>query len=149
MNEPALLWPWPWWTAVLVAGAIIALSWVVAKATISVRNRRMRKLGDALREAGLARSDSFAVSGDKNTLVIDGPRMAMVDTWDGRIVQTLGLDDATGLKIYEVAANTIPFRLIGRNGSQSRKVTTRSIVEFARLFATMSVASKRIEYIQE
>ena len=147
MNEPALLWPWPWWTAIIVAGTIMSLAWVAAKVTIGVRNRRMWKLRVALREAALGRSESFVVSGDKNTLVMDGARMAIVDTWDRRIVQTLGLEDAAGLKIYEVAADSIAFRLIGRNGSQSRKVTTRSVVEFARLFATMS--SKRIEYIQE
>src|ERR1700694_1055603 len=99
MNEPALLWPWPWWTAIIVAGTIMSLAWVAAKVTIGVRNRRMWKLRVALREAALGRSESFVVSGDKNTLVMDGARMAIVDTWDRRIVQTLGPEDAGGLKL--------------------------------------------------
>src|SRR5215813_3936831 len=101
MNEPALLWPWPWWTAVLVAGAIIFFTGIVAHMVIAMRNRHLWRLGDALRELGLASSGFFAVLGDKNTLVIDGARMAMVDVWDGRIVQTFRIDDVVSLKIYE------------------------------------------------
>lgn len=149
MNEPALLWPWPWWTSAIAAGSLVAVAWAAARAIVRQRNARTRKLHDTLRAAGLDRADAFAVVGDKNTLVVAAARMAMVDCRDGRIVQYLSADDATGLKIYEVAADTIPFRVLGRHGSQSRKVTTRSIVEFTRLFAVMSTASKRVDYIQE
>jgi hypothetical protein len=149
MNEPSFLWPLPWWTAALSAAAIVAASWIAARIGLAPRNRRTQTLGEQLRDAGLSQAGAFSVPGDHNSLVVAGARLAVVDTRDARIVQTLGLDEVTALKIYEVAADTIPFRLIGRNGAQSRKVTTRSVVDFARLFGVMAGASKRIEYIEE
>jgi len=149
MNEPSVLWPWPWWTGAIAAAAIIAISWIAARAATVTRNRRTRMLAERLREEGLSPADAYAVTGDKNAIVVSDRRMAVVDSRGQRIVQRIELEDAAGLKIYGVAADTIPFRLMGRNGAQSRKVTTRSIVEFTRLFALLAGAGKRIEYIEE
>jgi hypothetical protein len=149
MNDPAVLWPWPGWMAALAPVAIVVASWMAAQVAMRPRNRRAARLAEQLRESGLHGAGTFTVDGDKNSVVVAGVRVAIVDRREGRIVQIGNLDDTTGLKVYDVAAESIPFRLIGRNGAQSRKVITRSVVGFAQLFERLAGASKRIEYIEE
>ena len=149
MNEPAFLWPWPLWTAAIVPVAIVAISWLAAQAVMRPRNRRAQRLAQQLRESGLDSAGAFLVEGDKNTLVVAGARIAIVDRRDGRIVQISSVEGTTALKVYDVSADSIPFRLVGPNGAQSRKVITRSVVGFAQLFARLAGASKRIEYVGE
>jgi hypothetical protein len=149
MNEPALLWPWPWWTAVIAIVSIPLVSWFGILALLSPYNRRTRRITRQLRAAGFSSDDAFAISGDLNALVVSGKRLAMVDIRDSRVLQLMSLEDLTGLKIYQTRADAIPFRLMGRNGAQTRKVITQSVVEFTRLFALMADTSKKIEYIEE
>ena len=149
MNEPAVLWPLPWWTSAIAVGAIVFGSWIAARLALKPRNRRALHVAQQLREAGFASAVAYELAGDKNAAVVSGERIALIDMRDGRVVQTLRLDDTTGLKIYDASSSSIPFRFVGRNGAQSRKVMTRSVIEFARLFGLMAGASKKIEYIEE
>lgn len=149
MTEPAMLWPWPWWSVPIACAAIVFVAWATARLSNMMKNRRTTLLGQRLRDAGLDANEAYALVGGRNAAVISGHRLAVVDTRRGQVVQTLDLDETVGLKIYEGAEATIGFRFLGRNGSQSRKILTRSTPEFTRLFGLMASAAKRIEYIEE
>src|SRR6266446_1251332 len=98
MNQPALLWPWPWWTSFVATALVVIVSAAAAELMIRRRNQRMRKLGEAVREAGLTDIGAgFSVGDDKNALVVSGARIAVVDVGDARVVQVLDLKDTIGL----------------------------------------------------
>lgn len=149
MYELAVFWPWPWWTAAVACVAIVLAAWVTGRASLISGNRRSAVLGRQLRDAGLSSDDAYVLMGQSNAVVVSGNLFAIVDTRESRIVQTLAFDCTVGLKIYEGAEDSIGFRIVGRNGSQSRKLLTRSTPEFAQLFGMMAAGAKRIDYIQE
>lgn len=150
MNEPALLWPWPWWTAVAAALTAILIAWAAQTVAVSRRNARIVALNPTLRQLGLyADGSEFSVAGDKNAIAVGSEILATVDMRDTRVVHSTAFRDTVGLKIYESNSVTIGFRILLKNGAESRRIETRSVVDFARLFARMTNSGKRIEYIQE
>jgi hypothetical protein len=149
MQPPSILWPLPWWTAVLAAALAMGVPWLMARARASRWNREVSALGSRLREQGMAlEPDSFSVGEGKNVLVVDADRFAVADLKSWRIVQTFWLKEASALKIYEDRSNRIEFRLVLRGGAQTRKIGTQSIAGFGKLFALFGRAGKPVEYIQ-
>jgi len=68
---------------------------------------------------------------------------------DARVVQTLRLADVVALKTYEGTSEDIRFRLVTKNGAQTRVIATRSIVDFARVFGFVTRSGTDVEYIVE
>ena len=149
MRPPSILWPFPWWTAAVVALLLVLVPWTVAQLRVIRRNRRLHGLGLQLRVSGMAlASDSFSTGEGKNVLVVEGERLAMVDLKTWRIVQLLSWAETNGLKIYDNRSNLIEFRLVMNGDAQTRKLATRSIAGFGRLFVLFGRAGKPVEYIQ-
>ena len=149
MQPPAVLWPFPLWTAAAVPTAIMGFVWWIARARIARWNRELQRLGPQLRELGLALgSSAFAVGEGKNVMVMDGDRLAVTDLKQRRVVQTFELKDAISLKIYEDRSDRIGFRVVMHGGAQTRKISTWSIAGFGKLFIQFGRAGKAVEYIQ-
>jgi len=149
MQPPSELWPFPWWTAILAVIFVMGIPWLVARTRIARWNRQLRGLGLRLRQSGMVlETDSFSVGEGKNVLVVDGDRLAVADLKNWRTVQTLPLEEAASLKIYDHRSNQIEFRVVMKGGAQTRKINTRSISGFARLFILFGRAGKPVEYIQ-
>ena len=116
---------------------------------VAARNRQLRELGPRLRELGMALEfDAFSIGEGKNVLVVESNCLAVADLTAWRIVQTLPLDQATSLKIYERRSNQIEFRVVMNGQAQTRKIVTQSISGFGRLLILFGRAGKPVEYIQ-
>jgi hypothetical protein len=150
MNEPAILWPWPWWTAVMVSISLIMGSLLFGWAVMLRHNRRIRQLGRRLISAGfLASADTFDVIGRKNALIVSSSRIGVVDLGEARLVSALDLRNIAAMKSYENRSDQIQFRLITKHGAQTRELVTQDIVGFAKLFEILRRTAKRLEYISE
>jgi hypothetical protein len=126
------------------------LAYVAETAILWRRNARTTDLGPALRQLGVYAGESaISIAGDKNGIVAAADILATVDLRSARVVHSTTLRDAVGLKIYEGSSDTIGFRILLKNGAESRRIETRSVVDFAKLFVRMTHAGKRIQYIQE
>jgi hypothetical protein len=149
MQPAPLLWPFPWWTAVVVAVVIIGVPWLIARTRVDRRNRELARLGRQLHELGITqKSGPFSIGEAQNVLVVSPDGLAVSDVKNGRVVQTLTLNDALSLKIYDDRSNRIEFRLVMSGGAQTRKIATSSIAGFGRLFGLMGREGKPVEYIQ-
>jgi hypothetical protein len=149
MQPPSVLWPLPWWTAIVAVIFTMGIPWLVARVRVGRRNRQLRGLAIHLRDSGLAlEADAFSVGEGKNVLVVDRDRLAVADLKSWRIVQALPFEEATSLKIYDHRSNQIEFRVVMHGGAQTRKINTRSISGFGRLFILFGRAGKPVEYIQ-
>lgn len=150
MNESTLLWPWPWWTSLLIAAAVLAIAWCSAKIFVWFSNRSLSKLSESLLGMGLPGSESaFSVVGKDHGLVVSGDRLAVLDLANARVLRTLNVRDLSVLKIYEDARGRMQFRLATRRGGQTRKLSTPSIIQMAQVFDVMTQRGIPIEYIQE
>jgi hypothetical protein len=149
MTPPSVFWPFPWWTAALAAFLLVGVPWLVVRARVGKWNRELGRLGPRLRQSGMdLEPDSFSIGEGKNVLVVDADRFAVADLKNWRIVQTFTLGEALSLKIYEDRSNRIEFRVVMNGGAQTRKIATRSIAGFGRLFILFGRAEKPVEYIQ-
>ena len=147
MQPPALLWPLPWWTVVLVITLLLGLVSLAAIARVKIRNRHLKMLRHQLRELDLPLGNTaFSIGEGKNVLVVDSDSLAVADLKYWRIAQTLTLDRAISLKIYE-DANRIEFRVVTWGGAQTRRVSTWSIAGFGKLFILFTKTGKHVEYV--
>jgi hypothetical protein len=146
---PALLWPFPWWTAALAAMLLMFVPCLIASVRARRRNQRLQQLGIALRDLGMSIDpDLFAIGEEKNVMVVSGNRIAVADVKSWRIVQMLTWAQTIVLKIYHNRNNQIEFRLVLDSGAQTRRVQTYSIAGFGRLFIQSTKEGKPVEYIQ-
>src|ERR1035438_4423502 len=149
MQPSSVLWPFPWWTVIVVVVFVMGVPWLVASTRVAAWNRQLRELGRRLRESGMALEfDAFSIGEGKNVLVVESNCLAVADLKTWRIVQTLPLDQAISLKIYERRSNQIEFRVVMNGRAQSRKIVTQSISGFGRLFILFGREGKPVEYIQ-
>ncbi len=150
MNEPTSLWPWPWWMALIAVASLVSAGGLGALLGVRLRAPLLERASRGLREAGLLPTeDALGIVGQKNSLVLSGERVAVVDMRDARVVQTLRLADVVALKTYEGTSEDIRFRLVTKNGAQTRVIATRSIVDFARVFGFVTRSGTDVEYIVE
>jgi hypothetical protein len=148
MHSPLILWPLAWWTALAAVALIMGVPFLIARARVARCNRNLSRLRPRLRELGLPMENgAFSIGEGKNLFAVDGERFAVGDLkrWD--VVQTLSLEEALSLKIYDDNSDRIHFRIVLHGGAQTRKVSTRSIAEFGRLFILFGRAGKPVEYI--
>jgi hypothetical protein len=150
MRIPSLLWPFPWWTVAITATLLLLIPWAATLMRVRRHNRRLLEIGIQLRQAGLTTgSGLFAIGEEKNILLVSGEQLAVVDLAAWRAVQTLIWDQISALKIYDNRSDNIQFRLVSREGAQTRKITTHSITGFGRLFVEAAKAGKFVEYLQD
>ena len=143
-------WPLDWSMMTLAAAALVGFSWLAAVLVVRQRNHRLAPLVDALEAHGIFQQGAtYAVGEGKSLLVVAGERLVMTDTFNARVVQTADIATASGLKVYEDSSDTMAFRILLEGDAQTRKVTTRSVTDLARVFTLMTSAGKSIEYIQE
>jgi hypothetical protein len=149
MQPPSYLWPFPWWTAVLAVILVTGVPWLVARLRAGRWNRELWRLGSALRQSGMALDDgAFTVGEGKNVLVAEPELLVVTDLKSHRVAQTLAMKQAISLKIYDRPSNEIEFRVVMNGGAQTRRISTRSIAGFGRLFIQFGRAGKPVEYIQ-
>jgi len=150
MTDSGSLWPLVWWASLVIAGLMLLFTWLVSLVSLRARNNQLNSLAQLLRDAGLDYNLGVSsVEDDKSALLFDASRLVVLDLTSARVVQSVAVGETTGIKIYEDGSDAIAFRVILMSGAQSRKLMTRSVVDFARLFTFMMGAGKRIEYIQE
>jgi hypothetical protein len=149
MHPPSILWPFPWWTAALTSVLLSFVPWLWGLARARRWNQELSRLGPRLQQMGIRPGPAaFSIGEGKNVLVVDGDGLAVADLRNWKIIQKLSLEEVNLLKIYEDRSDRIEFRVVINGGAQTRKITTRSIAGFGRLFALLTSAGKPIEYIQ-
>ena len=149
MHPPSILWPFPWWTAVLAVVLLTGVPWLWALQRARSWNRELGRLGPRLQQLGIVPGPgAFSIGEGKNVLVVEADLLAVADLRSWRIVQTLRLQEVNLLKIYDDRSDRIEFRVVMNGGAETRKITTRSIAGFGRLFVLFGSAGKPVEYIQ-
>lgn len=133
----------------VAAVLLIFVPWLWALMRARSWNRELGRLSPRLQQLSILPGPAaFSIGEGKNVLVMDGDRLAVADLRNWRIVQTLTLREVELLKIYDDRSDRIEFRVVINGGAQTRKITTRSIAGFGRLFALFASAGKPVEYIQ-
>src|SRR6478736_4749426 len=108
MNDPAVLWPWPWWTSLLVAAITVAIAWIGAKVFVRLTNRDIGKLTHSLQGVGMSQNEkAFSVVGKDHGMVVSDDRLAVVDLRNARVLKTIIFRDLALLKIYEDGGDRI------------------------------------------
>jgi hypothetical protein len=144
------LWPWPWWGAIVTAVMLLGVVRAAAKVAASRRATVQGRVEAALRAAGFEPDDdTFCVPDGHVVLVGSREQLAIVDTAEARVIQLLPVRGAQALKLYDGHPDRIALRITTRGDAESRKIVTRSLIAFARLFVVMTAAHKPIVYVEE
>lgn len=145
-----LLWPIPLWTAVVAAGAIISLTFVVARLNVRRRQSTSDRIERALHAAGFeADGATFCVPAGALVLIVSSQHLAVVETPLVRLIQLTTIRQTKALKLYDGRPDRISLRIITRGDAESRKIVTQSLIAFTRLFIAMTAAHKPIIYVEE
>lgn len=148
--SPMMLSAWPWWTIAAAGAAAIVCILAAAQTLVLVANRRLHVLARALLDQGLSAGDTaFAVGAKKNRILVSEGRLTTIDADERRVIQHVSLDRLVSLKIYQDASEQIGLRMFLMSGAHSRRVSTPSITDVARLCNLVVDSGRELDYLED
>lgn len=138
-------WSWMLFCLICLVGTLLWAAWESRR-----RQDTMTRLGLLLQLSPASDRTAFALQDGISGLLFTENTFSVVDLrGGGSVVQRIKLDQVAVLKIYETTKDLIPFRLVTRRQSETRRIEIPSIVSFNNLVSLITACGARIEYVPE
>ena len=144
---PAVMLSWP--VVIATAVLMVAGTYLYASRRVSRTNANLRSVATQIAQRGVVCDPtSFTVCDRRHVVVVTAAEVLVVDLARAQLVQHLRHTDIHGLRVEE-GGQHVAFSFLLNGGAESRRILSRSIVEFGRLFQLIARQGKDLQFVPE
>ena len=144
---PAVMLSWP--VVIATAALMVVGTYFVASRRVSRTNAILKSVAAQIAQRGVVCDPtSFTVCDRRHIVIVTAADVLVVDLARAQVVQHLRHADIHGLRVEE-GGQHVAFSFLLNGGAESRRILSRSIVEFGRLFQQIARQGKDLQFVPE